>query len=305
MKVRVGTRGSLLATTQTAQTMATLQAAHPDLEVETVLIRTTGDIRQDVPLAEVGGDGLFVKELERALAEGRIDLAVHSLKDLPTAQPEGLELAAILPREDARDAFISAEGTSLESLPDGARIGTGSSRRQAQLAIMGRSWQVRGLRGNVDTRLARLQEGAFEAILLACAGLDRLDRGAVITERLPFLKMLPAPGQGAVVIQCRGEDAALRARLAAVDDAETRAAVTAERALLACLHGGCSIPLGALGRVRSDRLELEAFLGLPDGSDHVRMSWTGPLAKPVDLGEALAERLIDAGGKAILDRLRR
>lgn len=305
MKVRVGTRGSLLATTQTAQTVATLQAAHPDLEVETVLVRTTGDIRQDVPLAEVGGDGLFVKELERALAEGRIDLAVHSLKDLPTAQPEGLELAAILPREDARDAFISAEGASLESLPDGARIGTGSSRRQAQLAIMGRPWQVRGLRGNVDTRLARLHEGAFEAILLACAGLDRLDRGSVITERLPFLKMLPAPGQGAVVIQCRGEDAALRARLAAVDDADTRAAVTAERALLACLHGGCSIPLGALGRVRADRLELEAFLGMPDGSDHVRMAWSGPLAKPVDLGEALAERLLDAGGKAILDRLRR
>lgn len=305
MKIRVGTRASLLATTQTAQTMATLVAAHPDLEVETVFIRTTGDVRQDVPLAQVGGDGLFVKELERALEDGRIDVAVHSLKDLPTAQPNGLELAAILPREDARDAFISAAGTLLGQLPDEARIGTGSSRRQAQLAVQGRPWQVRGLRGNVDTRLARLQEGAFDAILLACAGLDRLDRGAVITERLSFLQMLPAPGQGAVVIQCRSEDAALRARLAAVDDAATRAAVTAERALLACLHGGCSIPLGALARVRDDRMELEAFLGMPDGSDHVRLSWTGPLAKPVALGEALADRLLEAGGKAILGRLGR
>ncbi|MEB3203075.1 MAG: hydroxymethylbilane synthase [Candidatus Sericytochromatia bacterium] len=305
MKIRVGTRGSLLATTQTAQTMATLVAAHPDLEIETVLIRTTGDVRQDVPLAQVGGDGLFVKELERALTDGRIDVAVHSLKDLPTAQPEGLELAAILPREDARDAFISVSGTLLGQLPEGARIGTGSSRRQAQLAVLGRSWQLQGLRGNVDTRLTRLQEGAFDAILLACAGLDRLDRGAVITERISFLRMLPAPGQGAVVIQCRSEDAALRARLAAVDDEATRAAVTAERALLACLHGGCSIPLGALGRVRDDRMELEAFLGLPDGSDHVRLSWTGPLAKPVALGEALADRLLEAGGKAILGRLGR
>ncbi|MEB3299671.1 MAG: hydroxymethylbilane synthase [Candidatus Sericytochromatia bacterium] len=305
MRIRVGTRGSLLATTQTGQAMVRVAAVQPGLEVVTEIIRTTGDIRTDVPLAEVGGDGLFVKELDRALREGRIDVAVHSLKDLPTAAPEGLVLAAVLPREDARDALISANGQSLGELSSGARLGTGSTRRQAQLALIGTDWHVTGLRGNVDTRLAKLQEGAFEAILLACAGLDRLGRSDVITERLSFLQMLPAPGQGAVVIQCREEDRELRDILAKVEDGPTRASVTAERALLACLHGGCSIPLGALGRVRGDRMELDAFLGMPDGSDHVRASWTGPSAKPEALGEALAERLLAAGGRAILERLRR
>lgn len=300
----VGTRGSALALAQAAQVMEALLGRFHDLGLERKIVRTTGDQRQDIPLAAVGAEGVFVKELEQALLEGGVDLAVHSLKDLPTRSDPRLTIAAILPRADARDALVTSGGLRLRDLPDGATLGTGSLRRQSQLALLNRSWRFKGIRGNLETRLTKLRTGDYDALVLACAGLDRLGQGEVITERLPYSAMLPAPGQGAIAVQARAMDQALIERIKTLDDPPTRAAVEAERALLAAIGGGCLVPLGAHGEVQGDQLILDAVLASADGQKVVRGKLEGPVAKPRELGEALGADLLARGGKEILAEVR-
>jgi hydroxymethylbilane synthase len=229
---------------------------------------------------------------------------VHSLKDLPTSIPDNLELAAILPRADARDALVTIDGRRLRDLPDGAVFATGSLRRRAQLASLNRTWRFEDIRGNVETRLAKLGEGRLDALVLACAGLERLGLGGRITEPLSFASVLPAPGQGAIAVQIRKGDATIGDMIRILDDAETRAAVTAERALLREVEGGCQVPVGTLARVVGDHLVLEAVIAALDGSKHVRQSLEGPRAKPEALGSALGLELLAKGGRAILDGVR-
>ena len=284
--------------------MGRLTAAFEHVDFERVVIRTSGDVRTDLPIAAVGGEGVFVKELELALERGDIDVAVHSLKDLPTTSPEGLVLAAILPRADSREALISATARRLADIPDGAVIGTGSLRRRAQLAMINQTWRYAQARGNLETRLAKLDEGQFDALILACAGLDRLGHSARIASRLPYSSLLPAPGQAAIAVQVRADDAPTRAMASVLDDTATRAAVTAERALLREVEGGCQVPLGALATVAGDRLTLEAILASLDGFRHVRKRLEGPIAKPEALGITLGLELLAEGGRNILAEVR-
>lgn len=301
---RVGTRGSGLALKQANEVIGRLEAAFPAARFHPLVIRTTGDSRTDVPLAAVGGEGVFVKELERALERGEIDLAVHSLKDLPTSIPDDLEIAAVLPRADARDALLTRDGSHLGALPDGATFGTGSLRRRAQLAILNPAWRCKDVRGNLETRLAKLDGGQFDALILACAGLERLGLGERITERLPYSAMLPAAGQGAIAIEIRRGDAEVGEVVGALDCPDTRAAVVAERALLREVEGGCQVPLGAHAVVIGDHLALEGVLASLDGRKHVRLRLEGPKAKPEALGIALGIELLASGGRAILEEVR-
>lgn len=301
----VGTRGSGLALKQTNEVIGKLSAAFPSYRFNPVVIRTTGDVRTDVPLAAVGSEGVFVKELEGALERGEVDLAVHSLKDLPTKLVEGLTLAAILPRVDARDALVARDAKSLADLPDGAVIGTGSLRRRAQLAMINSSWLFKDIRGNLETRLAKLDTGEFDAIILACAGLDRLGYGHRITQRLPYSAIVSAPGQAAIAIEIRQADAELAKIAGTLDDPATRAAVQAERALLREVEGGCQVPLGAHADVVGEQLVLEAIVASLDGVRHVRMRMEGPIAKPEALGVALGLEMLAKGGREILDQVRR
>jgi hydroxymethylbilane synthase len=300
----IGTRGSSLALTQTAEVMGKLGAVFKQVDFERLVIRTSGDVRTDVPLAAVGGEGVFVKELELALERGEIDVAVHSLKDLPTSSPQGLVLAATLPRVDPRDALISATARRLADIPDGAVIGTGSLRRRAQLAMLNSTWRYAEARGNLETRLAKLDAGQFDALILACAGLDRLGHSARIADRLPYSALLPAPGQATIAVQVRAEDAATREMVGALDDLAARAAVTAERALLREVEGGCQVPLGALATVAGDQLTLEAVLASLDGRRHIRKRLDGPIAKPEALGITLGRELLAEGGRDILAEVR-
>ncbi len=301
---QVGTRGSGLALKQTAEVIARLSAAFPAAHFHPLVIRTSGDARTDVPLAAVGGEGVFVKELERALERGEIDLAVHSLKDLPTKLPDELELGAILPRADARDALVTLDGTQLGAIPDGATIGTGSLRRRAQLSHLNATWRFAEARGNLETRLSKLEAGQFDALILACAGLDRLGFGDRITERLSFAAMLPAPGQAAIAIEIRRGDAVVGEMVRALDHPDTHAAITAERALLREVEGGCQVPVGANAQVMGDQLVLEAVIAALDGKRQVRATMDGPRAKPEALGIALGLELLARGGRAILDDVR-
>ncbi|MBM3270878.1 MAG: hydroxymethylbilane synthase [Candidatus Sericytochromatia bacterium] len=301
---QVGTRGSGLALKQAHEVIGKLAAAFPASRFHPLIIRTSGDARTDVPLAAVGGEGVFVKELERALERGEIDLAVHSLKDLPTRIPDGLELAAILPRVDTRDALITTNGAHLRDLRDGATFGTGSLRRRAQLALLNPTWNFAEARGNLETRLAKLDEGRFDALILACAGLERLGLAHRITERLPFSAMLPAPGQGAIAIEIRRGDAAVADIVRVLDDPDTHAAVAAERALLREVEGGCQVPVGAHAHVVGDQLILEGVIAALDGRAHVKSRMEGPRAKPEALGVALGLELLAKGGREILDAVR-
>lgn len=303
--IRIGTRGSALARWQAEWVAARLREAHPGLAVELVEIRTHGDRDRNSPLAAIGGSGLFTKEIQRALADGAVEVAVHSLKDLPTQGPPGLVLGAVPPREDVADALIAPTHRTVDGLPPGASVGTGSLRRRAMLLHARPDLDVVGIRGNVETRLNKALSGELDAVVLAGAGLRRLGLERHVTDRLAAPAFLPAVGQGALGIECRGDDAATLALLAPLDDAESRRAVLAERRLLAELEGGCLIPLAALGRDTEDgRLALDAAVFDPDGAEKVAASAEGPLDDPDGLGRAVAAMLRDRGAERLLRKVR-
>ena len=300
--VRVGTRGSVLARTQAGHVAEAIRSAL-GVEVELVEVTTHGDV-SDAPLASMGGTGVFVGALRTALTDGRCDVAVHSLKDLPTAPSPDIELVAVPLREDPRDAVVARDGLTLGELPVGSKVGTGSPRRAAQLHALGLGLDVRAIRGNVDTRIGKVASGELDAVVLARAGLARMGRLAEVTETLDPLQMLPAPGQGALALECRAGDEALVTALAALDHPATRAAVTAERRLLAELEAGCSSPVGALADVvegeDGEELWVRAVVLSLDGALSVRRSGSGPLDAADDLGKAVATELL-AEGAADLD----
>ena len=306
MMMRLASRGSALALWQARHVQARLLAAHDGLHIDIDVVTTTGDRVTDVPLAQIGDTGLFTREVDLAVLDGRAEFAVHSLKDVPTRPPEGLALAAVPEREDARDALlIGADGAaSLASLPPGARIGTSSLRRRALLLAMRPDLTILDLRGNLDTRLARLRAGHYDAIVLAAAGLRRLGWDDQITELLDPPDWLPAAGQGALGIVCRADDAHTLERLAVLDHPATRQATTAERTLLRTLEGGCQIPIGALARVAGDQLQLHAFVAALSGTTSVRGTRTGSAADAAAIGAALAADMIADGAARILDEVR-
>lgn len=302
-RVVIGSRGSDLALNQAHHVAALLRAAAPEVEVAVEIISTKGDRITDVPLSQVGGKGIFTKELEVALLDKSIDLAVHSLKDLPTELPGGLMLAAITEREDPADAFISASGCALLDLPRGAKVGTSSTRRQVQLKALRPDLDLVDLRGNVPTRLKKLRDEGLDAIILAAAGLNRLGLSEHITATIPPEHMLSAVGQGALGIEIREDDAPLRTLLERIHHPETATAATAERALLAAIGGGCQVPLGALATMRDNMLHLQACACSPDGSQVVRAAQSGPVGDPEGLGRAVAGALIEAGASAFVKQV--
>ena len=280
-----------------------LKRLYPQCEVSILGITTRGDQIVDRPLAQIGGKGLFVKELEAALEAGRADLAVHSAKDVPMRLPEGFCLAAIAAREDPRDCLVSNVSASLEALPPGSILGTSSLRREAQLRERYPDLQVKPLRGNLDTRLAKLDRGECHAVVLAAAGLKRLGLAARIRAILEPEQCLPAPGQGALVIECREDRGELRRRLAPLGDSDTSACVRAERALSRALSGDCQLPLAAYALTNGREMRLRALVAMPDGSKVVRAELSGPIAAPEKLGETLAVKLRALGADAILASL--
>jgi hydroxymethylbilane synthase len=301
--LRIATRGSSLALWQAGWVRDRLVQAHRGLTVELVEIATRGDRDQSTPLAAIGGQGLFTKEIQRAVLDGRADVAVHSLKDLPTAGPGGLILAAIPAREKADDVLIAPRYGSLDALPPRARVGTGSLRRRSQLLWLRPDLEIVGIRGNVETRLKTALEGRLDAVVLAEAGLLRLGLQGHVTERLTPPRFLPAVGQGALGVECRREDAATRRLLASLDDAGTRSAVVAERTVMAELEAGCMIPLACWGRVERDgQLHLDAAVLDPAGTQRVHAAMTGPPEAPERLGRAVAESLRSQGAENLLRR---
>lgn len=301
-KLRIGTRASQLALWQANWTKSELERRYPGILIELVKIKTTGDKILDVPLAEVGGKGLFVKEIEEAMLRGEIDLAVHSMKDVPTEFPEGLGLVVTTEREDPRDAFIS-DGVRFADLRQGARIGTSALRRQAQLLKARPDLEMVIIRGNVETRIRKLKDENLAAVILAAAGLNRLGYTDLITELLPVDFSIPAIGQGALGLECRLNDTATIDAISFLNHPETAAAVAAERALLKRCEGGCQVPIAAHGTVDGDNLRLVGFIASVDGSKSVSDSITGPASSAVALGSELATRLLAAGGKSILEEV--
>ena len=307
--IRIGTRGSLLATTQAGGIRDALRAnGH---EAELVIISTEGD-RSSEPIADIGV-GVFTAALREAIHDGQVDMAVHSYKDLPTAEDPRFVIAAIPPREDARDALVARDGLVLGELPAGAIVGTSSPRRAAQLRALGLGLEIRPLRGNLDTRLNRVSRGDLDAIVVARAGLTRLGRLDDVTETLEPVQMLPAPGQGALALECRAGDSRLAALLAELDDADTRAAVTAERALLAELEAGCSAPVGAIAEVVEsidedgrifEELSLRSCVAALDGSDVIRASGIGSPDRARELGLSVAAELFDLGAREVMSSAR-
>jgi len=302
-RIVIASRKSRLAMWQSEHIAAELRRAYPRCQVSIVGITTTGDRILDRPLAEVGGKGLFVKELEAALEDARADIAVHSAKDVPMQLPPGFCLAAIAPREDPRDCIVSNTSASLEELPAGSAVGTSSLRREAQLRARHPALRVTPLRGNLDTRLAKLDRGECQAIVLAAAGLKRLGLASRIRAMLEPEESLPAPGQGALAIECREDRDDLRAQLALLDDSDTAACVRAERALSRELTGSCQLPLAAYAVASGEQLRLRGLVATPDGSRVVRAEASGPLSAPEDLGEKLAADLRALGADAILASL--
>jgi len=298
-RLRIGSRGSQLALWQANHFSALLHARGHEVEIE--IIKTTGDKITDVALAKVGTKGMFTKEIDEALAEGRVDLAVHSLKDLPTAVSAGFEIAAITQRENPRDVFCSRKYKSIDELPHGARIGTSSLRRQAQLKAVRPDLEIHPLRGNVDTRLRKLEAGEYDAVILAAAGLNRLGKTELVRQVISAEIMCPAAGQGALAIEIRADDPGTRQLLAFLDDTTARATTTCERALLNKLGGGCQVPIGAFAEVRDGQLHLDAIVARPDGTKLLRESQDG--SDPVRLGEAVGEALLRRGGDAILEEV--
>jgi hydroxymethylbilane synthase len=299
--LRIGTRGSALALWQARSIAQTLNKA-TGLEPEIVIIKTSGDKFQQTSFSQIGTKGVFIKELEDALLDNRIDLAVHSMKDVPTEIPEGLTIAAIGKREDVRDALLSTGGATLALLPQGARVGTSSLRRQSQLLYARRDLRVLELRGNVDTRIEKLKRGDYDAIVLAKAGLDRLGLSGNISEVLPPDVSLPAAGQGAIGIEARSGDAETLRVLAKLEDAESRGAVTAERSALAGLGGGCQVPIGAWGRIEDGSLYLDVVVLSPDGSQRMWKKDSGLLEEAEAIGKRVAQILRQGGAAALLER---
>jgi len=304
-KVRVGTRESKLARIQTAMALAHLSGEFPDLEFEIIAITTGGDKVQDRPIAELGSQGVFVKELEDALYDNRVDMVVHSLKDLPTAMPHGLCLAAVLERADARDVLVSANGRRLQDLPEGSRVATSSRRRTAQLRNIRPDLSFCDIRGNIQTRLRKLDEGQCDAMVLAAAGLLRLTLPERISEYFEIERCTPAAGQGALAIECRKGDVPILTLLQTIDDQAIRAAISAERHFLDGLGGGCSVPVGAFAALRDDgSLCLTACVAALDGSVILRHAMTGKPGECITLGGAMVEHFYELGAASILEGLR-
>ncbi len=298
--LKIATRKSPLALWQANFVKDRLETLYPELQVELVPMSTQGDKILDTPLAKVGGKGLFVKELETAMLEGRADIAVHSMKDVPVEFPEGLGLHTICEREDPRDAFVSNRFGQIDELPQGAVVGTSSLRRQCQLRAARPDLVIRDLRGNVNTRLAKLDAGEYDAIILAAAGLKRLEMAHRITAFIEPEQSLPANGQGAVGIECRLDDHELHALLAPLEHPETRIRVLTERAMNRALQGGCQVPIGAYALVQGEEVWLRGLVGSPDGSRVIRDEIRGPLADGEALGHTLAQRLLADGADVIL-----
>ncbi|PYS90603.1 MAG: hydroxymethylbilane synthase [Acidobacteria bacterium] len=301
----IGSRGSKLALWQANWVKSQLAALRPDADARIEIIKTSGDVMRDVPLAVIGGKGAFTKELEEALLAARIDIAVHSLKDLPTTLPDGLAITAITEREDPRDALVLRAGTSndnasLQTLPAGAIVGTSSLRRQAQLKFLRPDVEIRDLRGNVDTRLRKLDEGRYDAVLLASAGLRRLGFAARISAPVPTDVMLPAVGQGALGIETRADDKDTNALIVQLEHAATRAACTAERALLFALGGGCQVPIAAHATVNDGRLHVVGLVASMRGDEIIRAAIEDDIAQAARAGEVLAERLCAQGAERLL-----
>jgi len=302
--IRLGSRGSKLALWQAEFVQFAIER-ETGRKVEITRIKTTGDMILDVPLARVGGKGLFVKEIEEALLSGDIDLAVHSMKDVPTDLPDRLAIVAITRREDPRDAFLSVKYRKFEELPPGARLGTSSLRRQTQLLGLRPDLSVETLRGNLDTRIRKMEEGRYDAIILAAAGLRRLGWEAKITEYIPEEMSLPAIGQGALGIEIRVDDPDTREAVSFLNDRDTAFAVRAERGFLKRLEGGCQVPIASYGRTEGDSIFLKGMVGRPDGSEIIRGSARGSTEDPEALGVGLAEQLLARGAKEILDEVYR
>jgi len=297
----VGTRGSRLAVQQAEWVQARLREVAPGVTVALQRIKTSGDMIVDVPLAAIGGKGLFVKEIEEALLRGEIDLAVHSMKDVPTILPDGLDILCVPAREDPRDVLISREAVPLDQLPRGSRVGTSSLRRQAQLLHHRPDLTVQLLRGNLDTRLRKLRNGEYDAIVLAAAGLRRMGWANEVTEYLPPEVSLPAIGQGALGLEGRRDDGFVRDLVAPLEHPPTRTAVTAERALLERLEGGCQVPIAAHATIKGDTLILDGLIASVDGQRFIRDMVQGPVPDACALGVQLAEKLLARGGAPILN----
>ncbi len=301
--LRIATRKSPLALWQAEHVAARLAQAHPGLRVELVGMSTQGDKILDTPLAKIGGKGLFVKELEQGLMAGRADIAVHSMKDVPVDLPEGLHLAAILEREDPRDAFVSNRFAALGDLPAGSRLGTSSLRRQCQLAARRPDLRFESLRGNVNTRLRRLDEGRYDAIILAAAGLKRLGFGERVASPIPPEDSLPAIGQGAIGVECREDDERVNGLVAVLHHPDTAVCVAAERALNRRLAGGCQVPIAGYAVLEGAEIRLRALVGALDGSRVIRAERRGRREEAAEIGEALAEELLRRGADRILAAL--
>jgi len=299
--LRIGTRGSMLAKWQAESVRKKLFAAS-GMEAEIVIIKTSGDKMQQAPLTQIGGKGIFIKELEEALLEESIDLAVHSVKDVPTDIPSRLMFPAVCRRDDVRDCLV---GSTLANLRQGARVGTSSLRRQAQLRHLRPDLDLRDLRGNVDTRLRKVESGEYEAVMVAKAGLDRLGLSQRISEVLSPEVCMPAVGQGAIAVECRLKDTEAGELLAPLDDAETRTAIIAERALLSVLQGGCQVPMGAWARIERSELLLDACVCSVDGAQYVKQHATAAPDQAAQLGEHMARLLIEAGAQSILEEVSR
>lgn len=303
--VKIGTRGSKLALAQAYETRQRLMDAHgmSEDQFEIVVIKTTGDMILDRPLSEVGGKGLFTKEIEEALLDGRIDLAVHSSKDMPTVLPDGLEISTFLPREDVRDAFISNKYKTLAEMPEGAVVGTSSLRRQAMVKKLRPDLEVITYRGNVQTRLEKLEKGVADATLLACAGLRRLGEAEVITSAIEVEDFLPAVGQGAICIESRVGDEDTRSMLAAIHHAETESALLCERAFLGALDGSCRTPIAGLAKLEGDQLSFTGLVLLPDGTEYHTIEKSGSVSDAAEIGLAAANEIRTKAGQAFFDAI--
>lgn len=299
-ELKIGTRQSLLALWQSNFIAGELRKEYPNCEVTLKKIVTKGDRILDVPLAQIGGKGLFTKEIEEELLDGTVDLAVHSLKDMPTVLPEGLCLTVITSRANVGDAFVSNKYNSFAELPQGAVLGTSSLRRRAQLLAARPDLKIVDLRGNVDTRLRKLDEGNMDAIILAAAGLQRLGHGDRIKEIIPTSVCLPAVGQGALAIECRTDNTEVREMLAFLNDKATKQATDAERAFLGLVEGGCQVPIGVHAEVQDNEIKIEAIIASLDGSTVLRNTISGDAEKSVELGQKLGHQMLSEGGQDIL-----
>jgi hydroxymethylbilane synthase len=301
MNIKIGTRGSKLALTQANLVADSLKKLDPGITAEICVIKTSGDIMQDVSLTKIGGKGVFVKEIEDALASGTVDLAVHSMKDVPTEIPAGLTFAAIMRREDARDVLVSKNNKKMEFMPRGARIGTGSMRRSAQLLAVLPDLAIVSLRGNLETRLKKIETENLQGIILAAAGMKRMGLTEKISQYLPIETMLPAVGQGALGLQIRDSDYALGELVAKLNHVPTAAEITAERSFLRHLGGGCLLPIAAFGKLEDEQLTLEGLVAAPQGTSIIRDKVRGSVLEAEELGKKLAEIILEKGGKKLLE----